>query len=644
MRQSSEIEREKERLVTLVQEDKTNRDQQFEFFRNETLSTYTAVSKAQFIGHREKPEWKKDYQYNVFDPITRDKIYAIVSKASGLYEAQFFNTNKRHGAVSQTISTILGAFYHDSTRRLKEQEKNKLLMISALTTPKAIWYEGWRLQKRTIREIEDRDPSGEITKTRKKNIVHYNGPWGELIGVEDFIPSSTRIRDIQEQTRLTWIPKMSLAEFKRRYPVSKYPEAAKVLAYGVLFSNENIGSLIRNDLKDNEVEVAMVFEKWDDRMSIIANGVMITGIDTPMPFAHKEFPFVWGGFEELDPFFIYDMPLTMKLLDMQDVNNEVLNLTLDMVWRALNEVILVGKGDGINDDVLYGGGLVPVDDANNFNKLEFGSNFGFNAANGVLNRVRQSIEASSVDSTQGGQTGVGSKTAREVLIAREAAIEIASVFLQNMENMERDKAKLRVQNQLDRYKRPVDWAKNVGEDQALEAIPIFREISARDARLDNGKRGIVNIKITKEPRTQEQLDQANVVDNKNLSQTIDVSPEFIRDIEFDVEIVANSSVKRSKEVEKADARAALADAAAMPQVLNVPYYAKKYAETRGDKPDEALVQADQGGGDPMAALMAKMGGDQGGAGGGQPSGQPAPKVGSTPVPQNTVEAIMNKQL
>lgn len=588
--QSEEVQKEKVRILELVQEDKQRRDQATSFFRNENLATYTEAGRAQFIGHREKPEWKKDYQYNVFDPVTRDKVMAIISKAGGLYEAQFFNTNKRLQNISETISTVLGAFYKDSSRRLNEEEKNKLIMLSALITPKAIWYEGWRHQMRTIREIEERDQNGEVSKAKEKKIVHYNGPYGELVPVEDFIPGSLRIRDIQEQPRLAWISRMQLSEFKRLYPETRYPEAKKVRPFGELFQNDISEFTIRNDYKEREVEVIKFFEKWEDRMSIIANGVMLTKVNAPMPFAHKDYPFVWGGFEEIDPHFIYDMPLTIKLLDMQDVNNEILNLSLDMVWRALNEVVLVGNGDGINDDVLYGGGLVAVNNPANFNKLEFGSSFGFNASQGVMNRVRQSIESSSVDAPSAGTSGVGGRTAREVLVAREAALEIASVFLRNMENMERDKAYLRVKNQLDRYRRPVEWKKIIGEDLTEQAIPMFREISVRDAKLDDGRRGRVNIRITDIPRSQSELDKENTINEKELSQTIDISPEFIREIQFETEIVANSSIKRSKSEERADARGFLSDAIAMPQVLNVDYAAKEYVKALGKNQEEALAR------------------------------------------------------
>ena len=626
--QSQEIETEKSRLLRLVQDDKMRRDRETNFFRGASLAQYANAGRQQFIGHRRKPDWKKDYQYNLFDPITRDKVFAILSKSKGLYEAQFFNTNKRLAKFSETIATILGAFYKDSTTKLKEHEKNKMIGLSALTTPKAIWYEGWRLQKRSIREITERDEeTGEIKKTEPKKIIHYNGPWGELIPVEDFIPSSLRTRDIQEQTRLTWIPKMQIEEFRRRYPVSKYPEAAKVVSYNTLLDEDLTEFTVRNDLKENEVETPMIFEKWDDKASIIANGILITRIDNPMPFAHKDFPFVWGGFEELDPFFVYDMPLTIKLLDMQDMTNEVLNLTLDMVWRALNEVILTGAGDEINDDVLYGGGMVPVNDPKNFQKLEFGSAFGFNSANSVMNRAKQSIESASVDAIQGGQSGASNITARQVLAAREAAIEITTLFLQNMEAMEKDKALLRVKNQLDRYKRPIDWKKIIGDKNTEEAVAMFREISVRGARLDGGKRGTAIVNITEEPRTKDELNKLNIENDKEMSQTIDVTPEFIRDIEFDVEVVPNSSVKRSKIQEINEARAFLSDAAAMPQVLNVAFAAKEYIKQLGKNEDEALVKQQA---NPMQQMMEQMKGGE----------QKEPE----PLPEDNVEQLLNAQL
>lgn len=638
LRQPDKVEKEKARIIDIVSEDKQRRDQETSFFRNENLVTYTEVGKQQFVGHRAKPSWKRDYQYNVFDHVTREKVYVIISKTAGLYEAQFFNTNKRLQEVSETVSTVLGAFYADSTRRLKEKEKNKLAMLSALVTPKAIWYEGWRHQKRTVREIEERDPeTGRITKTKKNKVVHYNGPWGELIPVEDFVPGSLKIRDIQEQPRLTWLPKMQMSEFRRRF--SQYPDHKKVQPHGRLLENDLSQFTVRNDLKENEVEVIMFFEKWEDRLSIIANGVMLTEPHHPMPFVHKDYPFVWGGFEELDPFFVYDMPLTIKLLDMQDVNNEVLNLTLDMVWRALNEAILVQEDDGINTDIIYGGGILPVKDPKNFQKLDFGSSFGFQAASSVMDRVKRSIESSSVDAAVSGQAGSRPNvTAREVLIAREAALEIATLFLNNMENMERDKAYLRVKNQLDRYNLPVEWEKRIGKQEADEAIPVFREISVRDARMDTGKRGTVNVNITEEPRPREQLETLNVRNDKEPSQTIDISPEFIREIDFEVEIVANSSVRKSKNLEVAEARAFLKDAAAMPNVLSVPFAAKEYVKKLGKNEDEALVTAPgmQGSVEQMLAQRAQGGSPQATSGGAE--------VGETPIPTDSIEAIMNQEL
>jgi hypothetical protein len=604
--QSPEKEKEVNRIIQIVSEDKSRRDQQTQFFRNETLITYTNIALGQFIGFNEKPEYKQDYQYNLFDPITRDKVMAIISKTNGMYEAQFFNTNKELEPVSETISNVLGAFYKQSTRELDEKTKNRLTMLTALITPKAIWYEGWRHQKRIIRDIEERDETGRITKTAPKKIVHYSGPYGYLLQVEDVVFGSLAERDLQEQPRIATIPKMQYSTFKRLFPETRYPDSAKVCKHGLIFGNDLTDFTVRNDLTENEVEVVTFYEKWEDRMSIIANGILLTEINNPMPFAHKDYPLVWGGFEELSPFFIYDMPLSMKLLDMQDMNNEVLNLTLDMVWRALNDVILVQSGDGINEDVIYGGGLVDVDDPKNFQKLEFGSSFAFNSATAMMERAKRSIESASLDAPSSGQSGSRNITAREALIAREAALEITTLFLTSMENMEREKARLRTLNQLDRYKSPIEWQDRIGENGVAESIKVFKDLSVRDARLDGGKRGNLNINITETPRPKDELEKENIQNDKVMSQTIDLSPELIRKIKFDVEIVANSVVKKTKMEERAEARAFLQDSASMPQILSVPYAAEEYVKTLNKNPKEALVQQDQEQlNDPLQQLMAQ---------------------------------------
>lgn len=589
--QSSETEKFKSEIFDIVVDDKERRDQPFPFFRNETLSKYTDTARQLFIGHNEKPDWKEDYQYNVFDPIPRDKIMAIISKTSGYYEAQFFNANKRLSELSETISNVLGAFYKDACYRLKDKDKNRDIMLAALTTPKAIWYEGWRFKKRKIKEITERDDMGRITKTTPKNIVYSNDPYGELIPVEDFIAGSLRIRDLQEQPRLTWVSKMQEGQFKREFSEKMYPAVSQVKTFGALINTDDSMEYtpLRGDLKENEVEVIRYFNKWDDEYYAMANGVMLTDRGNPMPFDHKNYPFVWGGFEQLDPSFIYDMPMTIKLMDMTDANNEVLNLSLDMLWRALNEVVLVGAGDEINDDVLYSGGIVDVNNPQNFQKFSFGNASTFNASEQLLKRIKESMEQSSVDSTMAGQAGSGRQvTAREVLVAREAALEIASLFLENMESMERDKATLRVQNMLDRYQKPKEWTKRIGEKLFEKAQPIFRTFSVRNANLDMGKTGVMNINITNEPRPKQQVNQEN--DSiKELSQTIDISPDFIRDIEFEVEIIPNSSVKKSKQTDIADARQFMVDAAGLPQVFNIRNAAESYVKQLGKNPDDALI-------------------------------------------------------
>lgn len=636
-RQAEDTEAEKRRVLDLVRADKERRDQGYRYFRYTNLATYTDASMDQFIGYRKKPAYKKDYQYNVFDPITRDKVMAIISKSAGLYEAQFFSKNKQHAKHSALVSSVLGAFYQDSTEKLNEKDENKLTMLAALIRPKVIWYEGWRYQQRTVRDIEERDEkTGEPTKYKERKIVHYNGPWGQRCHVLDIIPGSIRIRNLQEQPRFTWVPKMQHGEFKRMY--GKYPGAKNVQAKGALASNDQ-DSLIRNDLKENEVEVVMFFEKWDDRLTIIANGVMLTKPGSPMPFSHKDYPFVWGGFEPLDDEFIYDMPLPMKLLDMQDMSNEVLNLTLDMIWRALQEVYLVANGDSINDDVLYGGGFADVDDPKNFQQLQFGNSFAFNGAQNLRDVARRSIEGSSLDAPSSGQTGTRDITAREVLAAREAALEITTLFLDTMEAMEKGKARLRVLNQLDRYKRPIEWQKSIGEDLAGAAIPVFRELSVRNAKLSNGKRGTMNVAITEKPRPPQELDKLNVENDQELSQTIDLTPDFIRDILFDVEIAAGSAVKKTKSQQVGEARAFLNDAAALPQVFNVGYAAKEYVKTLGKKEDEALVQAPEGGEDPLAQMMAQFGG-----GGGAPGASQKPRPAPKEFAPDSMESILNAQL
>ena len=179
----------------------------------------------------------------------------------------------------------------------------------------------------------------------------------------------------------------------------------------------------------------------------------------------------------------------------------------------------------------------------------------------MLDLVQTNISKSSVDESQQGVQAGPKMTATESLQMREAALQLLSLFLRFMEWGIEDKAKIRIENILQFYGYPVDInGKKEMRQFRIDNVPLV---------MLNGM-GSIFIKFVKDrkslpivpARTFEQeakmkdlygpdFDEIVIIpDEDSKSETVYITPDYVRTFDIGVQVIADSSVKVSESLLK----------------------------------------------------------------------------------------------
>jgi hypothetical protein len=102
---------------------------------------------------------------------------------------------------------------------------------------------------------------------------------------------------------------------------------------------------------EGKVEVLFYYNKIRDMFSIIANGILLTPIDNPNPYRHKELPYVSSVYIPIIKSF-YGMGLPRFLRYLQEEKNTVRNMRLDLSKINIKNIILVDDKLELSDEEL----------------------------------------------------------------------------------------------------------------------------------------------------------------------------------------------------------------------------------------------------------------------------------------------------
>lgn len=523
------------------------RNQPQPFFRNRTLLEYIQDGLERVNQYKERPSWKKWWQANVSGPTTRNKLVSLLSKlANNAMESRVEAVNETD-FLSKLKERVTNALLRAAGIKNKDDRALVLEMFEGAAKGTVAGYEGWLVDQRMTREVLDIDPKTGDVKYKEKEVKLWNDVFGCLVPLEDMFFGDLFVSDIQEMDDCAWRQVMKFDKFRNEFGDYEDADLVQPLKSPVGYSGGEENATIfyqpSDDIAEDEVELLRYYNQATDEFMLLASGIWINPMGAakvaPLPFNHKKLPFWVGKFEILDAKFIYGKSLPDKMIATQDTRDKILENILDKLTMALRAPLVVkGVSASLAEGYFEPDHIIEVESPTgneSVEQLKFAEPG--SASFQVLEALDRELTSTSPD-VQG--QAKSSKTATEVSIERESALEMVSLFLRLMEFAIRDKYLLRLSNILQFYTFPSHQKDKEGR---------FKRVILRNETLSTGEVGTLDLSFT-DDINQRKLEQESRMSLEPMEK-IQITPEFIREFEADVVMRPRSSVKQSEALRQA---------------------------------------------------------------------------------------------
>lgn len=583
--------------VFLFRQTQNDRDRAFQYFDGLNLIEYIDDSVRRFNTNIDEREGIEDWQAGVHDPFTRNKVLGILGRILEVLPIASFVGRSDEDTLRASVASDLYNY-------VEEQDEYDELMIhvllEAIVKGTAIGYEDVEYQERKIRDVvgigDDVTVTEKTLKTTKLT--------GSIVPLEEFYPSSVSIRKIKDMPFCFWRKTIPLSKFVEQY--GHYKKSELVGGKRTFTESENMPyyhDFIDSSTPDGAVEVIKFFDKLNDQFIIIANGIWLNPIAgeeiMPLPWNHKELPFWEIKYDVFGDFF-YGKSLPDRLKSMQDVLNVLTNMLLDQSFLTIFPPLLTAGMDDIEDDYLRPGRRTPVDTQGmaldkSFHVLQTPTPQGWHQF--ILQYTRSVMEESSMDKVSQGVAGQGDRTtAFEIRTAAEGVSAMLQLFARFINNGIKRKAMLKLPNILQFGLNPeAPLVQGVLDNSSTSKG--FQAITRRGISLTGGKRGtrIIEMFETKEKQpTRAQIKaraKLATIDSGVETEIVAITPEYIRNVSYDVKLVTNPRNDKTKEVEKAiQLEKVQVYSTFFPDLINRQELAAQTAEKLGDDPTKMIMQ------------------------------------------------------
>lgn len=531
------------------------RDRNYNYFNDRNLISFIDDSTKRWNGYvPPRDDLTEDWQARVFVNLTRDTVINFLSQVAVNQPKAVIKVRNRKGYDDSKRAYILTKFLEYS--RQKEDGERKFFNCALEMTVKGtvIAYEGFRKTKRKVEEIDYTDVITGKVESKEKSIIDYNDCWRSIVPLEDFYVGNIWQSDMQMQPDVIW--KSIIRKVEAKIEFGKYPnwKYVKAGAYTSLVEQLPFFKNVQYaELESDHVEIIRYYNRFKDKMIIVANGVIL--YNGCIPFTHKKYPFTVGRFEPFAVDFFYGNSLPNKIATDNDILNTLWSMMLDQTILSIHKPVLTDDPDEIEDTVLVPGLVKKVNnkdsyrilselqgpDSSHFNMLQLAQNFG---------KEHSGFQGGGSATTSKG----GKVTARQALLQEEQKRQALSLNTKQIEFFECDCAKLRVANILQFYTIPEKNKDITGEDDAMKNF--MRVIRIDDTELTDGSYGTSVVKIANNDKnlpTPEQIDVEETmgeIQGQNVEVKV-VTPDYIRNVEFDVSIEAESSYMQKHSLEQA---------------------------------------------------------------------------------------------
>jgi hypothetical protein len=576
------------------------RDKPYQYFDGKTLLEYTSDNVKRFTTNEFWRDDIDDWQANLHQPFTRNKILSVLSRVVDSLPSIEYKNRQLDDIRKANILNALVEYVDDVD---DNEELMVFAILEALVKGTVIGFEGYSEQKVSVRDIEKLSGDKIIIKERDRIVRKI---FGSLIPIESFYPSSVGIRKIDDMPYCFVRRVRPYSEFiskNKEYAKSEYVERKSG-------TNETDSQLfykdyISDDVAEGYVEEIEYWNKLTDEYVKLANGVWLNPVEiegeenvSPIPYNHKTLPFWSFIYDAFGEDFFYGKSLSDRLSVLNDTLDVLDNMLLDQSFLTIFSPMLFSGIDPIEDDILKPGRRIAIDTAGlplnqSVMSLQQQTPSGWHQF--ILDYTKRVLEETSIDSVSQGIAGVGERTtATEIRAAASGVVTLLGLFAKFIKFGIKRKYLLRGKNVLQfstQANSPlIEQVMGIGGsklfDKAFQTFVIDGQV------LPSGKRGtsiIAMYSSEKDMPTDEQSKAIKSIleseNNPKKFSITNITPEYIRNMEFDIKLVMNTKSESGKELDKALTISKIQTYMTFfPDIMNRQEIAAELAEAFGDDP------------------------------------------------------------
>jgi len=515
-------------------------------FNNQTLQTYLDNGRKK-LNIMSTP--RRDGRSNVKSSTPLNKLMAILAKiALNRPKIKTTATNK-----ANTIDTLRGQIVDDLYKHSQESIDREdsadteyfFEAFDTIADGTKIVYEGWDNKSHKVKTITSYDPdTGEVTWEETEE--ESNEVFSVEIQPEDFFVWNPYMRSTQKQPRVGWRTILDRSTFDQEFEV--YANH-KYVVNGSTTSNVDSDSYFRESwfdrINSEKVEVLRIYDKTNQRLVIVANGVVLQ--NSPFPWIHGKYPFAktinspFAGGE-----FFWGMHLYHKIGGNVESIETLHNIGVEQAKLSVNPVTITTEANDLEDTLLLSGRIITVDDINNFKELSFKSPD--QAYFNFIDMIGKDIDLASVDAVASG-VNVKDVTARGQVIAEENARKLLGLLNTLMENLVLQRAKLRVPNIIQFQLIP-------GREFRIEDTTVGGENGVREVKV------IGNIEDAESPKMIDMIESMAEQQGVNLER-LNITPAYLQGIEYGIKVISESAFKQARSLEIAQQRELVGDVSSL---------------------------------------------------------------------------------
>lgn len=409
-------------------------------------------------------------------------------------------------------------------------------------------YVGYNMDEQEFKYLtsisDDRKKFNLTTNKRKK----WDDAFTMIVPLEEIYLEKIWERNIQKQGKTIRRQEMTLGEFRREFPESKYPHAKHVVPGNRISEDSLFFSLLSGTEMTDKIEVLRVFDTDNDKHTILASGVWINslGTDTPAPnpFKHKSQPYTWTVNEPIDEKFAYGMSMPFNLKGTNKILQTSYSMLVERELRVIDPPIITSDFEA--PSLIFGQKrVIPVNDINAYKEFQL------NEASGAYFTMMNSLQGMMTSMAQGGTSQMAPsrqpKSAREIMEMEKMKQQAMGNALIMYYDLIHQELFLLLKTMLQFYP-----AKKYATDN------LVRLVTLPNAALTRGGVGTLEVRIVKEPQSALRLYFEGVqksIENGKPTEIIEVPVDLIENLEWfidDIRLEAekSSDLERSLYVEQ----------------------------------------------------------------------------------------------